>query len=305
MGLHKTSTTSQHGTTTHNDARRTKIVTTDTATTHNTARTVNFTGTTAVITGGASGIGKGIAQAFLAEGAQVVIADIDGSALAATARELGVLGVHTDVTDAASVQALADRSVAEYGEVHVICNNAGVGPMSPIAELTPEDWRWMIDVNLYGVVYGVHAFLPVLKRNTDWGHIVNTSSMSVLAPPANLGAYVAAKAGVLGLTEVLDRELQLENSVVGASALIPGPVRTNIMNSLRTRPAASAGALYDVDIADNKKNFRFLQPADVGAMVLAAIRTNTLYAATHAEWIDQVIDRHARIQAGFPALITA
>ncbi|MCG2624768.1 SDR family NAD(P)-dependent oxidoreductase [Arthrobacter sp. I2-34] len=266
------------------------------------SRTVEFAGSVAVVTGGASGIGKGIAEAFLAEGANVIIADIDDAALAATAAELGVLGVRTDVTDADSVQALADRAVSEYGRVHVVCNNAGVGPLAPVDKLTLADWRWMLEVNLYGVVHGVHAFLPVLERNPDWGQIVNTSSMSVIAPPANLAAYVAAKAGVLGLTEVLAQELALRGSVVGATALIPGPVRTNIMNSLRTRPAADASGLHDVDIAGNGKNFRFLQPADVGRIVLEAIRGNKLYAPTHAEWLAQVSERHARIQAGFPAL---
>jgi NAD(P)-dependent dehydrogenase (short-subunit alcohol dehydrogenase family) len=266
------------------------------------SRTVEFDGSVAVVTGGASGIGKGIAKAFLAEGANVIIADIDDAALAATAKELGVLGVRTDVTDAGSVQALADRAVAEYGRVHVVCNNAGVGPMSPLDKLTLQDWRWMLDVNLFGVVYGVHAFLPILERNPDWGQIVNTSSMSVIAPPPNLGAYVAAKAGVLGLTEVLAKELDQRGSAVGATALIPGPVNTNIMNSLRTRPAADKSGLHDVDIAGNGKNFRFLQPEDVGQIVLDAVRGNELYAATHAEWLPQVADRHARIQAGFPAL---
>jgi NAD(P)-dependent dehydrogenase (short-subunit alcohol dehydrogenase family) len=265
-------------------------------------RTVDFAGTTAVVTGGASGIGKGIAQAFLARGANVVIADIDEVALAATAKELGVLGVRTDVTEADSVQQLADRALAEYGEVHTVCNNAGVGPMSPMAKLTLDDWRWMLDVNLYGVVYGVHAFLPLLEKNPDWGHIVNTSSMSVVAPAPNLGAYVAAKAGVLGLTEVLAKELEQGGSNVGATALIPGPVRTNIMNSLRTRPATGNSALYDVDIAGNGKGFRFLAPEDVGALVIDAVRSNELYAATHAEWLPQVAERHERIQSGFAAL---
>lgn len=265
-------------------------------------RTVDFAGTTAVITGGASGIGKGIAKTFLANGSNVVIADIDNAALAATAKELGVLGVCADVTDADNVQALADRAVAEYGEVHVICNNAGVGPMSPMSELTLEDWKWMLNVNLYGVIHGVHAFLPVLEKNTDWGHIINTSSMSVLSPPPNLGAYVAAKAGVLGLTEVLAKELEQKESILGATALIPGPVRTNIMNSLRARPAAEGSSLFDVDIADNGKNFRFLEPEEVGQMVLNAIRSNETYAATHAEWLPPVAERQARIQAGFPAL---
>jgi NAD(P)-dependent dehydrogenase (short-subunit alcohol dehydrogenase family) len=129
--------------------------------------------------------------------------------------------------------------------------------------------------------------------------------MSVLAPPANLGAYVAAKAGVLGLTEVLAKELEQRGSVVGATALIPGPVRTNIMKSLRSKPAAGNSALYDVDIADNGKKFRFLQPEDVGQIVIDAILGNELYAATHGEWLPQVADRHARIQAGFPALQNA
>ncbi|MDQ1058094.1 NAD(P)-dependent dehydrogenase (short-subunit alcohol dehydrogenase family) [Arthrobacter globiformis] len=264
-------------------------------------RTVEFVGATAVITGGASGIGKGIAKSFLANGSNVVIADIDAAALAATAQELGVLGVRTDVTDPESVQALADRAVAEYGEVHVVCNNAGVGPMSPISKLSLDDWKWMLDVNLYGVIYGVHSFLPILKKNQDWGHIVNTSSMSVMAPPANLGAYVAAKAAVLGLTEVLATELEQEQSVVGATALIPGPVRTNIATSLRTRPAAGNSSLVDVDIAARSSAFRFLEPEEVGEMVLHAIRDNRLYVASHAEWLQQAAARHARIQAGFPA----
>lgn len=265
-------------------------------------RTVEFTGATAVITGGASGIGKGIAKTFLANGSNVVIADIDDAALAATANELGVLGVRTDVTDAQSVQALADRAVAEFGEVHVICNNAGVGPMGPMSKLTLDDWRWMLDVNLFGVIHGVHAFLPILKRNQDWGQIINTSSMSVLSPPANLGAYVAAKAGVLGLTEVLSMELEEEGSKVGATVLIPGPVRTNIANSLRTKPASESSSLYDVDISGNGKAFRFLEAEDVGEIVLDAVRANRLYAATHGEWLHRITGRHSLIQAGFPAV---
>jgi NAD(P)-dependent dehydrogenase (short-subunit alcohol dehydrogenase family) len=263
------------------------------------SRTVEISGTTAVITGGASGIGKGIAKSFLRAGSHVVIADIDASALTATAKELGVLGVRTDVTDPGSVQALADRAVSEYGEVHVVCNNAGVGPMSPMSKLTLEDWKWMLDVNLNGVIYGVHSFLPVLKKNQDWGHIVNTSSMSVMAPPANLGAYVAAKAAVLGLTEVMAKELAQEQSVVGTTALIPGPVRTNIATSLRTKPAAGNSSLVDVDIA-KRGAFRFLEPEEIGEMVLQAIRDNQLYAATHAEWLPQAAARHTLIQAGFP-----
>jgi NAD(P)-dependent dehydrogenase (short-subunit alcohol dehydrogenase family) len=265
------------------------------------SRTVEFAGTTAVVTGGASGIGAGLARAFLAAGCHVVIADLDGAALAATAEELGVLGVRTDVTDPDSVGALAERAVAEYGEVHVICNNAGVGPMAPVAELTLEDWRWMLDVNLFGVIHGVHAFLPVLQRNPDWGHVVNTSSMSVLMPPPDVSAYVAAKAAVLGLTEVLAAELRAAGSPVGATALMPGFVRTNIRTSLRHRSAAGATGLRDVDLAASGRDLRWIDPDDVGAMVLDAVRGNELYLSTHRDLLAPIAERHARIQAGFPA----
>lgn len=265
------------------------------------ARTVEFAGTTAVVTGGASGIGRALAEAFLARGAHVVLADLDEAALDATARELGVPGVRTDVADPDSVSALADRAVAEFGEVHVVCNNAGVGPMGAIAELTLADWRWMLEVNLFGVVHGVHAFLPVLERNPDWGHVVNTSSMSALCPPPGLGAYVTSKAAVLGLTEVLAAELAAAGSLVGATAVLPGAVHTNIRTSLRTRPPAGASALHDVDLAATGRAHRFLEPSDVATMVLDAITANQLFVATHAEWLPRAAERHARIEAGFPA----
>ncbi|SFL14747.1 SDR family NAD(P)-dependent oxidoreductase [Geodermatophilus ruber] len=264
------------------------------------SRTVEFTGTTAVVTGGASGIGKGLARAFLASGCHVVIADVDEAALAAAAHELGVLGVRTDVTDPDSVSALAERAVAEFGEVHVVCNNAGVGPQGPIAGLGLDDWRWMLDVNLYGVIHGLQAFLPVLERNDDWGQVVNTSSMSVFFPPAGLGPYVAGKAAVLGLTEVLAAELQAAGSLVGATALLPGAVHSNIKNSLRTRPSTGATALRDVDVSLSGRH-RFLDPEDVGAMVVEAVRRNDPYVVTHGEWLPRAADRHARLQAAFPA----
>lgn len=262
-------------------------------------RIIEFQGRTAVITGGASGIGKGLAESLKSRGMNVVIADIDRNALMATAQELGVTGIQTDVTDARSVQALADRVVEAFGSVHVVCNNAGVGPMAPIAELTLEDWKWMLDVNLFGVIHGIHSFLPLLKQNSDWGHIINTTSMSVLAPPKNLGAYVAGKAAVFGLTEVLAQELEAEGSVVQATALVPGPIRTNIRNSLRTRPANETSALYDVDISANGKAFRFLEAHDVGSLVLEAIELGLRVAPTHPEWLDQVAARHNDIQAAF------
>jgi NAD(P)-dependent dehydrogenase (short-subunit alcohol dehydrogenase family) len=265
------------------------------------SRIVEFAGRTAVVTGGASGIGKGLAEAFLSVGCHVVLADVDDSALSATAQELGVLGVRTDVTDPDSVNALADRALAEYGEVHVICNNAGVGPFASMSDMTLADWRWVLDINLHGVMHGVHAFLPLLKRNADWGHVVNTSSVSVMLAPPNAAAYVAAKAAVLGLTEVLATELHAAESRVGATALLPGAVRTNIKNSLRSRKETGPSGLYEVDLGASGLQFRWLEPRDVGAMVLDAIRTDQLYLLTHPEFAPQIADRHERIAAGVPA----
>src|SRR5699024_6883254 len=196
----------------------------------------DLTGKVAVVTGGASGIGRGIGAELVGRGCRVVLADIDEAAVAATAAELGAVGLAVDVTDPAGVARLADRVVAEFGAVHILCNNAGVGPSGAVADLSLEDWRWIFDVNFFGVVHGTHAFLPHLRANGTWGHVVNTSSLSLLAPPPGVGSYVATKAAVLGMSEVLATELAAEGVDIGVTALLPGPVTTNIRNSLRHRP---------------------------------------------------------------------
>jgi NAD(P)-dependent dehydrogenase (short-subunit alcohol dehydrogenase family) len=258
-------------------------------------------GKVAVVTGGASGIGKGIATQLIAEGMHVVIADIERHALEKTAVELGATAVEVDVSDAGSVAALAERAVAEFGTVHVVCNNAGVGPMAPVAELTMADWDWIIGVNLYGVIHGVQTFLPVLKGNPDGGHIVNTSSMAGLVAPPRMAAYCVTKFGVVALTEVLAAELAADGSKVGASVLCPGTVRTNIHASSRNRPPDLAdGGLADVDIsADDNPFFRWISPEDAGAVVVRAIKRGDLYALTHAEWYAMVEPRHQAIEAAF------
>jgi NAD(P)-dependent dehydrogenase (short-subunit alcohol dehydrogenase family) len=261
----------------------------------------DLAGKVAVVTGGASGIGKGIAAALAAEGAQVVIADIQRDAMEAAAAEIGAAAVLTDVSAPASVDALAAAVLDRYGAVHVVCNNAGIGPLAPVADLTLDDWRWMLGVNLWGVIHGVHTFLPVLKRNRDGGHIVNTASMAGLVAGPRLGAYAAAKYGVVGLTEVLAAELAADNSRVGVSVLCPGTIHTNIGTSSRNRPAGLPDAGFkdiDIELEDNPR-YRWVYPDVAGAVVVRAIKRGDLYALTHPDWYPVVAERHAAIAAAF------
>jgi NAD(P)-dependent dehydrogenase (short-subunit alcohol dehydrogenase family) len=261
----------------------------------------DLAGKVAVVTGGASGIGKGIAAQLVAEGARVVIADIQRDAMEAAAAEIGAAGVLTDVSDPSSVDALAAAVLDRYGAVHVVCNNAGIGPLAPVADLTLDDWRWMIGVNLWGVIHGVHTFLPILKRNRDGGHVVNTASMAGLVAGPRLGAYAAAKYGVVGLSEVLAAELAADNSRVGVSVLCPGTVHTNIGMSSRNRPADLPDAGFkdiDIELEDNPR-YRWIYPEDAGAVVVRAIKRGDLYALTHPDWYPMVAERHEAIAEAF------
>ncbi|MFJ6376235.1 SDR family oxidoreductase [Pseudarthrobacter oxydans] len=258
-------------------------------------------GRVAVVTGGASGIGRGIAEQLIEEGAQVVIADINKDTVETVAAEIGAWGVSLDVTDAAAVSALADATVEKYGKVEIIVNNAGVGPSAPISALTLDDWHWIINVNLFGVINGVHAFLPHLLGNPNGGHIVNTASMAIFSPLSGLGAYGASKAGVAALSEVLSKELEEQGSAVKVTVLPPGPVRSNIKNSLSHRPTGQTGALVDVDLTaeEGADSLRWINPRDAGRIVTRAIRNNDFLALTHPEWWPMVAERNAVTKASF------
>jgi NAD(P)-dependent dehydrogenase (short-subunit alcohol dehydrogenase family) len=266
----------------------------------------DFKGKIAVVTGGASGIGKGIARQLIAEGATVVITDIDEQALSATAQELGCEGIRADVTKADEVQAAADQVVARHGTVHIIVNNAGVGSMGRIADLSLADWQWMINVNLFGVIHGITSFLPLLKANPEGGHVVNTASMSGLVAMPNMASYTASKFAVVGITEVLAKELAEEGASVGATVLCPGPVHSNIKDSLRTRPAGEAGGLFDVDASAEGPlaSMRWMEPIEAGQLVVDAIRNNDLYAITHPELWPLVEPRLQGIEQAFTTVQT-
>ncbi|WP_217238021.1 SDR family NAD(P)-dependent oxidoreductase [Streptomyces sp. AC555_RSS877] len=263
----------------------------------------DVSGLVAVVTGGASGIGRGIAQRLVERGAHVVIADIEKGPLDAVAEEIGAVGLRTDVSDAASVQALAEQVVDRFGKVHLLFNNAGVAPEAGLAEMTLADWRWILDVNLHGVIHGVHAFLPLLKEHGEPAYLVNTSSMGgFVADMPGLGAYATTKFAVMGLTEALAQELRREDSNVTAAVLAPGTVRSNIARSLRTRPAdADTSSFVQNDISQNAElaALRWLDPAEVGDIVLAALARGESHIVTHPEWYPMVAEHSAAIEAAF------
>ncbi|MBO0706570.1 MAG: SDR family NAD(P)-dependent oxidoreductase, partial [Candidatus Dormibacteraeota bacterium] len=237
------------------------------------------------------------------EGMEVVIGDVEDGALREAAGSLGAYGVRTDVSDAASVEALAQAATDRFGAVHVVCNNAGVGPWARIADLTLDDWRWIVGVNLWGVIHGVHTFLPRLEANPDGGFIVNTASLAGLRPTKELGSYVVTKYGVVGLTETLALELEESDSRVGVSVLCPGPIHTNIGSSSRNRPPALGEVgVADVRLEDSPLTRRgqdFLEPDDAGAVVVDAIKTGRLYALTHPWALPSIEERFDGIVRAF------
>jgi NADP-dependent 3-hydroxy acid dehydrogenase YdfG len=207
-------------------------------------------GRVGVVTGAASGIGKAIAKTLIAEGVKVVLADVEEGALKETADELGATGdvfaQACDVADAASVQSLADATVAHYGAAHIVCNNAGVSGLVQQSWTAPiEDWQWVFGVNVWGVVNGIRSFLPVLLEQEE-AHVINTGSAACFEALPGMAAYGASKHAVLGISEALYREMRSINAPVGVSVLVPaGTVNTNIMRSERNWPA-SLGAAPEV-----------------------------------------------------------
>lgn len=246
-------------------------------------------GKTAVITGGASGIGLATATQLARSGVNLVLGDIEGDTLDGAVkglRESGarVLGVRTDVTKEEDIVALRDAALAEFGAVHVVFNNAGVASGAAIG--TPTDvWKWVIDVDLYGVIYGINAFLPLFLEQNE-GHVVNTASLAGLGGAPGMGPYCAAKFAVVGLSESLFHELALMGSAVGVSVLCPGFVKTRIHESARNMPNEltsyndEPAAQLIAELASQAVNAGIDAPV-VAEAVENAIRTKAFWILTH------------------------
>lgn len=255
----------------------------------------DLNGKTAFITGGASGIGFGLAEAFVDQGMNVVIADIEEQALAAAKEKLAgqsnkradnrIHAIRLDVTDRAAYAAAADEVARVFGNLHVLCNNAGVASRGLIQNATYDDWDWTLGVNIGGVVNGIRTFLPRMLAHGEEGHIVNTSSMAGLgAAPGNV-VYSTSKFAVVGLSEGLRKELANQN--IGVTVLCPAAVRTNFNRNERNRPQKFADAGTKLteeyyELAD--KSFEGgTEPREMGEMTVTAIKENRAYVLPHLE----------------------
>jgi NAD(P)-dependent dehydrogenase (short-subunit alcohol dehydrogenase family) len=239
-------------------------------------------GTTAVVTGAASGIGRALAEALGAAGCRVALADVEGEPLAAAAAATEATGATvlarvTDVADPASVRALADAVDAELGGADILCNNAGVFAGGTTWEIPEADFDWVMGVNFSGILHGIQAFVPGMIERGRAGHVVNTSSVAGLFPGAYSAPYTCAKFAALALTECLAVELAAIGAPIGVTALCPGAVRTNIARSERNRPTAERSAPTDaaafVTRMLDESVAQGIAPAEAAAMVLDAIRT--------------------------------
>jgi NAD(P)-dependent dehydrogenase (short-subunit alcohol dehydrogenase family) len=263
-------------------------------------------GKTAFVTGGASGIGLALGRAFAEAGMKVMLADIEATALKAAVQSLRsvgpeVRGVTCDVADSVSVDVAAKASYDAFGSVHVVCNNAGVGGGGGIDNISLDDWRWVLDVNLMGVLHGIRTFLPHIRAHGEGGHIVNTASRAGMKSGMGFSAYSASKFAVVNMSEGL--AARLKPLGIGVTVLCPGFVRTRINESGRNRQKRY-GPSHKPDIALASQIAELvgsgLDPSEAAGQVLTAIRENELYVFTDhdARW-------RSELQARFAAILAA
>ncbi|MGZ4387184.1 MAG: SDR family oxidoreductase [Gaiellaceae bacterium] len=266
-------------------------------------------GKVAFVTGGASGIGLGIAQAFVGAGMKVVLADVRRdhideavASFAGSGQSDSVHAIQLDVTDREAYARAADEAERVFGKVHILVNNAGVGVLGPLKLARYDDWDWVLDVNLRGVINGIQTFLPRILAHGEGGHIVNTSSMAAVVPIPGSSIYITAKAAVLGLSEAIRSELAPDG--IGVSAFCPGPVQTNISESGKTRPEHyrrdTGYAELEQKLKERPNSPLWMEPVECGERVLRGVRRNDLYIFTHREFREGADERFHAMLASFP-----
>ncbi len=266
-----------------------------------------FESRVAVVTGGASGIGLGMARAFARRGMNLVLADLDRAALDAAVDELRAAGTPTigrltDVSKLEEIEALAELTISEFGKVNVLCSNAGVGIPTSSREMKLEDWKWIIDVDLWGPIYGLSVFLPHIEAAGE-GHVNATSSMAGLLAGQMMGAYNVAKHGVVALMATAERELRARKSPITASVLCPGPINTNISrHSVEFRPGGGKPKGDGERAGRTAANIQAtleqgMPPDEVGDLVADAIRDDKFWILTHPRWAKGVQNQVEALRA--------
>lgn len=247
----------------------------------------------AVVTGGASGLGRAMALRFAREGVKIVLADIEQAALDKTAKEFSdagypVLAVRTDVSSGRDVDALADKAFSTFGGVHILCNNAGVAPGGTIWEQSEKDWAWTLGVNVWGVIHGIRAFVPRMLEQDVEGHVVNTASVAGLLSPPGMAMYCVSKHSVVTMTECLHHDLAGAGAKIRASVLCPAFVPTGISDSERNRPDAlrerrekSAADLKREEQLRHAVKSGRISADEVADLVFQAIRSDKFYILPH------------------------
>ena len=267
-------------------------------------------GRVAFVTGGASGLGLAMARSFLKRGARVMLADRDEAGLAKAVAELSqdsneVASVVCDVADIDQVRAAAQATIDHFGKVHIAVNNAGVGKGGQPGEIPIEDWRWIVDINLMGVVHGVEVFTPLIQSHGEGGHFVNTASMAGHVAPGGMGPYNATKYAVVGYSESLKNELAPHK--IGVSVLCPGWVSTNIHTTGFGAPSSQVTAeqaRHDPQFKEMEAVIRAgLDPNKVADWVADCVEANRLYIFTHKSMKIGIDMRAAQIQADYEAII--
>ena len=268
----------------------------------------DFAGRVAVVTGAASGIGRGLARHAAREGMRVVLADVEAVALDEAAREVAGIGaetlaVRTDVSREADVQALATAAYERFGAVHLLCNNAGVFQAGVVWQRTQADWDWVVGVNVWGILHGIRAFVPRLLEQGGDAHIVNTASMAGLISVAYSGPYVVSKFAAAALTECLAHDLRAQGASIGVSCLVPGLVDTRIADSTRNRPDEPPSEVTAPDhhfvaqVLREQTTAGGRHPDEVAAIVFDAVRSGQFWIPTTDGYDELVRGRYDALLA--------